>query len=194
MSDTTTKTTELTSQYCAQVAGDLERNLAEQARVTGEVEALQAQLVGLQHDHSILVNIQQALDLAATPAAPAAEPVAAVPSPRKKASGSAEEAKGKAADVTTSKTRSSSSPTLVALVREYLASLSEPRSAAEIATALGQRHPERTVKATVVRTTLEGLVARNLARRSKQGKSVFYVTADLSEGAVASEQSDGQSD
>ncbi|MFK4070865.1 hypothetical protein [Streptomyces sp. NPDC029674] len=74
-------------------------------------------------------------------------------------------------------------PTLVELIRGHLAEQSEPRSAAEIATALGQAHPERSVKTTVVRTTLEGLVAKSQAQRSKQGSSVFYTA-----GAAVSEQ------
>ncbi|MFH8612617.1 hypothetical protein ACH4D5_34585 [Streptomyces sp. NPDC018029] len=68
-------------------------------------------------------------------------------------------------------------PTLVELIRGHLAEQSEPRSAAEIATALGQAHPQRSVKTTVVRTTLEGLVAKSQAQRSKQGSSVFYTAA-----------------
>src|SRR5690606_24980430 len=59
-------------------------------------------------------------------------------------------------------------PRLVDLVRGHLAEQGEPRSAAEIAEALGAAHPGRAVKTTVVRSTLEGLVARNRARRSKQ--------------------------
>ncbi|MGW2620129.1 hypothetical protein [Streptomyces sp. NPDC001500] len=77
-----------------------------------------------------------------------------------------------------------SGPTLVDLVRDHLARQSEPRSAAEIATALGETHPERTVKTTVVRTTLEGLVAKTQAQRTKQGSSVFYTAADASEATA----------
>lgn len=84
-------------------------------------------------------------------------------------------------------TASSPSPTLVELVREHLEGQSEPRSAAKIAAALGQRHPEHNVKTTVVRTTLEGLVARNQAQRSKQGKSVFYTAPDAAAPAPAEE-------
>ncbi|MFG2577635.1 hypothetical protein [Streptomyces sp. NPDC048481] len=69
-------------------------------------------------------------------------------------------------------------PTLVDLVRAHLAQQREPRSAAEIATALGGTHPERTVRTTVVRTTLEGLVAKTQAQRTKQGSSVFYTAVD----------------
>ncbi|MFI5825241.1 hypothetical protein ACIA8I_40240 [Streptomyces rishiriensis] len=72
-------------------------------------------------------------------------------------------------------------PTLVELVRGHLAQQSEPRSAAEIATSLGETHPERSVKITVIRTTLEGLVAKAQAQRTKQGSSVFYTAADASE-------------
>ncbi|MEU6533927.1 hypothetical protein ABZ869_32610 [Streptomyces sp. NPDC046928] len=75
---------------------------------------------------------------------------------------------------------SASSPSLVELVRGHLAERQEPRSAAEVASALAERYPERGVKATVVRSTLEGLVARNQAHRSKQGRSVFYTVPDAS--------------
>src|SRR5689334_18456041 len=63
MSETNVVTTELTTQYGAQVASDLERNLKEQDRVREEIEALQEQLTALQHDQTILVNVQQALGL-----------------------------------------------------------------------------------------------------------------------------------
>ena len=191
MSETTAETTELTSQYSAQVAGDLERNLKEQERLSGEIEALQAQLTSLRHDHTVLVNIQQALGVSS---APAVEPAAAVPAPRKKATAKgtnkrtktekpAAPAPKRAGNKAAAKTPASSpaTPTLVELVREHLAGLSEPRSAAEIATALGEQHPERTVKTTVVRTTLEGLVARNQAQRTKQGRSIFYTTPQTTE-------------
>lgn len=78
-------------------------------------------------------------------------------------------------------------PTLVTLVRDYLGQQSEPRSAAEIAAALSERLPDRTVKANVVRTTVEGLVAKGAAHRTKQGSSVFYVAADDTAGRPAEE-------
>ncbi|CAL9337766.1 hypothetical protein SUDANB1_00197 [Streptomyces sp. enrichment culture] len=77
-------------------------------------------------------------------------------------------------------------PTLVELIRRHLAEQKEPRSAAEISTALGDAHPHRGIAAKVVRVTLEGLVAKSQAERSKQGRSVFY-TAPASEPAAASE-------
>ncbi|MEU6478151.1 hypothetical protein ABZ858_14895 [Streptomyces sp. NPDC047017] len=83
-------------------------------------------------------------------------------------------------------------PTLVEIVREHLAAQKEPRSAAEIATELGRQHPDRSVKTTVVRTTLEGLVAKNQAQRSKQGTSVFYTAHEAAEAAPAAEQKQDQ--
>ncbi|MGW4108707.1 hypothetical protein ACWEGV_37995, partial [Streptomyces sp. NPDC004976] len=72
MSENATAATDLTSQYTAQVAGDLDRNVKEQERVTAEIASLQEQLTVLQHDHTILVNMQQALGLVAGPAESAA--------------------------------------------------------------------------------------------------------------------------
>ncbi|MFG2789522.1 hypothetical protein [Streptomyces sp. NPDC048419] len=207
MSETPTTTTELTSQYSTQVADDLERNLKEQARLSGEIEALQEQLAAVRHDNTVLVSIQQALGVS-TP--PATEPVATVPAPRKRRQPAAK-APGKAADQgagkrtkaekapaparrrtgkkTAAKTpaTSSAAPTLVDLVREHLAGQNEPRSAAEITTALGQQHPERNAKTTVVRTTLEGLVAKSQAQRTKQGTSVFYTAPETAGSATQDE-------
>ncbi|MEU0428313.1 hypothetical protein ABZ235_32875 [Streptomyces canus] len=204
MSETAPGTTELTSQYSTQVAGDLEINLKEQERLSGEIEALQGQLAALRDDHAVLLNMQQILGTPATAGSPATPPGAAVPAPRKKAAapdkrtgtrkstapaGKRTEKKA-AAKASTER----SGPTLVDLVREYLADTREPRSAAEISTELGRQHPERTIKATVVRTTLEGLVARNQAQRTKQGTSVFYTSPDASEPAAQTEESPQQAD
>ncbi|MGW1365218.1 hypothetical protein ACWCQP_48725 [Streptomyces chartreusis] len=194
MSETATEGTELASQYASQVSGDLERNLKEQDRIRGEIESFQAQLAALQQDQSVLTNIQQALGVPTTPAGPAAEPAAAVPAPRKKA-GAAKQAKAKKSAATAqarsggekgakAATEPSSSPTLVKLVRSHLGGQSEPRSAAEISTALGQQYPERTIKTTVVRTTLEGLVARRQAQRAKQGSSVYYTAPEAADASA----------
>ncbi|MFE1045823.1 hypothetical protein ACFW5S_08195 [Streptomyces olivaceus] len=266
MSESTTQSaTELASQYSTRVTDDLERNVKEQERVSTEITVLQQQLAALQHDHALLVNMQQALGITSPPAQSVTAPKspdegATVPAPRdgaptgtaagkrsrsRKAASSAKRpstpkpsagkaatkkpAAGKAskpAATTTAKAtaktagpaaesdartsgkttgkpakpavkntrapkaartaakpaartaQASDRPTLVELVRHHLAGQSEPRSAAEVTTALGETHPERTVKTTVVRTTLEGLVARNQAQRSKQGTSVYYTVAD----------------
>ncbi|MDN3026188.1 hypothetical protein [Streptomyces sp. S.PB5] len=204
MPQNTFPSTELTSQYTAQVASDLERNAKEQQRIEAEIAALQEQLLALQHDHSVLVNMQKALSATdapteAAPAAPSPED-AAVPSPRHetpakpatgkrsrtKKAGTEQDSKSpkktaaKSATKTATKTAAAKTakPTLVELIRGHLTEQTEPRSAAEVATALGQTHPERNIKTTVVRTTLEGLVAKSQAQRAKQGSSVFYTAAD----------------
>ncbi|MFE0510041.1 hypothetical protein [Streptomyces sp. NPDC058964] len=220
MSESTIPVTELASQYIAQVTNDLERNVKEQERIGAEIIALQEQLAVLQHDHSVLANMQQALGVPAAPAAPAeAEPVpdsAVVPAPRQKTTAeppppnpprtpksappgrpaaTRKQSAKKPADK--AEAAPSSQPTLVELVRRHLSEQSEPRSAAEVTAALGQAHPDRNVKTTVVRTTLEGLVAKNQAHRSKQGTSVYYTAADTSaparagEPAASSESTDG---
>lgn len=198
MPDTTFTSTELTSQYAAQVASDLERNAKEQDRIGAEIAALQEQLVALQHDHTVLVNMQKALGTLGVPTDTTSSPeAAAVPAPRDEApakSTTAKRSRAKKADAepsgkkprkstakatakTTAKT-ATAKPTLVELIRDHLTQQREPRSAAEVATALGQAHPDRGIKTTVVRTTLEGLVAKSQAQRAKQGSSVFYTATD----------------
>ncbi|MDW8803455.1 hypothetical protein P1P68_01170 [Streptomyces scabiei] len=78
-------------------------------------------------------------------------------------------------------------PTLVELIRLHLTEQSEPRSAAEVAAALTQAHPDRRIQTNVVRTTLEGLVAKSNAQRSRQGSSVYYTAPDAPEAAVPSQ-------
>ncbi|MFL5995924.1 MAG: hypothetical protein ACJ736_16745 [Streptomyces sp.] len=200
MSESLTDTTGLTHQYSTQVAADLETNLKEQERINEDIAALQQQLAALQQDHSVLVNIQQALGVTRTTkeSAPSAK-TATVPSARQKAK-TAPRSKQTAQKTTAQKTtarktttaqerttaRKSSAksetktaqPTLVELIRHHLTEQAEPRSAAEISTALGQAHPERDIKTKVVRVTLEGLVARSQAQRTKQGSSVFYTAPE----------------
>lgn len=195
MSETST-TTEVASQYAAQVAADMERNAKEQERIGAEVAALQEQLTALQHDHNVLVSIQQAL-AGATPVSATESTV--VPSPRKKAA--AEPARGKRARPKKTATKKalatnvapktaaakSSAPTLVELVRRHLTSQNEPQSAAEVSAALNQAHPERAARTTVVRNTLEGLVAKQQAQRNKQGSSVYYTAISAQEPSAAPE-------
>ncbi|MFF4730620.1 hypothetical protein ACFY3M_35910 [Streptomyces mirabilis] len=199
--------TELTSQYIAQVTGDLERNAKEQERVGAEIEALQEQLRALRHDHTVLVNMQDALG--GPGSAPEAE-TAAAPSVPHQVSAEPKQSKGKKAAATGAKKTASkkpaaktssvkastaaAKPTLVELIRAHLEKQNEPRSAAEITTALTEAHPDRSVKTTVVRTTLEGLVAKSHAHRTKQGSSVFYTTAVTSEPAPAEPQQETVSD
>ncbi|WP_180685599.1 hypothetical protein [Streptomyces gossypiisoli] len=198
MSESTTTTTELTSHYIAQVTGDLERNLKEQERIGAEITALQEQLAALQQDHTVLVNMQQALGIPEAPAEPAVTPEStAVPSPReeagprdkrrtrKTATAQGRTTARKSAAQKPAASTKTAQPTLVELIRRHLAEQSEPRSAAEISTALGQAHPERDIKTKVVRVTLEGLVAKSQARRTKQGSSVYYTAPDAPEATTA---------
>ncbi|MGW1803397.1 BlaI/MecI/CopY family transcriptional regulator [Streptomyces sp. NPDC001984] len=218
MSESTTATTGLTSQYAAQVTSDLEHNAKEQERISADIAALQEQLAALQHDHAVLVNVQQVLGgVSPTSIQPAATPDSStVPAPRKKTSGehgagkrtrakktddtqdraaaknsaSKKTAAGKkpAGDITAVK---ATRPTLVELIRSHLTEQSDPRSAAEVASALDTAHPERGIKTTVVRTTLENLVAKNQAQRTKQGSSVYYTAPNTAE-QTASHAKDGQ--
>ncbi|MFI6441760.1 hypothetical protein [Streptomyces sp. NPDC050759] len=200
MSESTTDTTGLTHQYSTQVAADLETNLKEQERISGDIAALQQQLAALQHDHSVLVNIQQALGVTHSTKEPTpSTETATVPSPRKKAK-SAPRSKQTARKTTAPQQRTTAKkstaksetnaaqPTLVGLIRSHLREQDEPRSAAEISTALGQAHPERDIKTKVVRVTLEGLVARSQAQRTKQGSSVFYTAPETETTPPAEEQ------
>ncbi|WP_406466438.1 hypothetical protein [Streptomyces sp. NBC_01594] len=206
MSEIQAHATGLTSQYIAQVTGDLERNVKEQERISAEIEALQEQLGALQHDHSVLVSMQEALgganaageaDTTAAPTVPrqaTAEPRQSTP--KKAAATNAKTtaskkspAKASSAKVSSTKApKTDSKPTLVNLIRGHLEQQNEPRSATEISAAITQAHPDRGVKTTVVRTTLEGLVAKSQAQRTKQGSSVFYTATAASETAAAEPQ------
>ncbi|MGW7212110.1 hypothetical protein [Streptomyces collinus] len=137
---------------------------------------------------------QKARKSTATPAKNAArKPAAGKPAAAKPATGKPAAEKPAVAKPAAKKPAAKSTdsakapePTLVELIRRHLAEQKEPRSAAEISTALGEAHPHRGIAAKVVRVTLEGLVAKSQAERSKQGRSVFY-TAPASEPAAASE-------
>lgn len=188
MSENTTASTStgLTSQYTAQVTNDLERNLKEQERVSGEIGALQQQLAALQHDHTVLVNMQQALGITPLPAEPTT-PEQAVLAPRKKAAAPPEKttaaprwerARKPAKTTTGSAVSPAVQPSLIELIRQHLAAQNEPRSTVEITAALDQAHPDRGIKNTVVRTSIETLVARGQAQRTKQGRSVYYTAPD----------------
>jgi hypothetical protein len=204
----------LTSQYAAQVTGDLESNVKEQDRVSAEIAGLQEQLAALQSDHLVLVNVQQVLGVSSPPIQPSVAPDSTtVPAPRTKAAtdtGAGKRTRAKKADAAPSRTTAekpggkkpvdkaagvkTAQPTLVELVRRYLTGLSEPRSAADVTTALATAHPERGIKATVVRTTLENLVAKNHAHRAKQGASVYYTAPNTAEQTATPDPDEAQSE
>ncbi|CAM5698711.1 Regulatory protein OS=Streptomyces alboniger OX=132473 GN=CP975_01000 PE=4 SV=1 [Streptomyces alboniger] len=203
-------------QYAAQVASDLEANRKEQERIGAEVAALTEQLQVLENDHSLLVNMQQALGANGTGGAPAgtakkeSSRAKAAPksqqsakktsTPRKKKSAATPPAKpaGKSTIKATTKSTAAKAtpkvpaartpePTLGELIRDHLAKQSEPRSSAEIASALTEAHPDRTIKTTVVRTTVEKLVAKSQVQRTRQGSSVFYSATTPSEKSAPSQ-------
>ncbi|MER5377085.1 hypothetical protein [Streptomyces sp. NPDC002553] len=113
-------------------------------------------------------------------------------SAKSRAAAGGKAASAKPAGKSAAAAKTAQQPTLVDLVRRHLGEQSEPRSAAEVTTALAQAHPERSVKTTVIRTTLEGLVARNHAHRSKQGTSVFYTATDAPEASGSSQKDAAQ--
>jgi hypothetical protein len=288
VSETQLEAAGVKEQYAAQVAADLERNSAEQARIGAEAAALADQLRVLRRDHALLLSIQQALydengggrtqqegtsqrpedDAAQVPqprtaitepafpapeigtkpkpktrartkpapkSTPKTEPrtkaetkpapksapeptAASKPAPKSQPEPTAAPKTGaepkttaasKAGAVAAEAPRKSGSdtrarkdgkagasarkggkavePSLVTLVREYVRAHPEPRSAAEITTALSQAHTDRTIKPTVVRTTAEGLVARGQVQRVKQGTSVFYTAPGSGPAAAAAD-------
>lgn len=212
MSDTVVAKNGVTSQYLARVTEDLEQNLQEQERLGAEIAVLQSQLADLEADRTVLLSLQDALGAASAPVAPAAGPApaptaadeddATAPGPTEEAQPKKTRAKKARAEKPTAAPRKTAAkreatpaksaeprqPSLVSLARDFLTSQTEPRSAAEIAEALGQQHPDRNIKTTVVRTTLEGLVAKNLAQRNKQGSSVFYTAPDPTEASADNSQ------
>jgi predicted transcriptional regulator len=220
MQDNVSDPTDLKTQYAAQVATDLENNTKKQERIGADIAELQQQLGELQRDHALLLTMQRALAAEPTTAAPAAAPGDTVVSkarlprartpkdadrnPRgvKRAKRTAEGSQPKGSQVASAATepakgrgarrRASGEPTLREVVSRLLANHREPRSAAEITTALAGSYPEREVSPTVVRNTLEALVAKGQAHRSKQQKSVFYsAVSGASAGASGADRNVG---
>ena len=146
------------AQYLSQVATDLKRITLDQDRLRAQIEELQQQVAELEHDRGALMEVQRTLS------APQAVP-------GKGAGTEAGEGAG-----------GGGRQTLRDLVEGYLGSLREPASAAEVAGELARRHPDRGVQIAVVRNTLEGLVAKGLALRSKDRRLVFYRAVVLGRG------------
>ncbi|MFI6340805.1 hypothetical protein [Streptomyces sp. NPDC050535] len=195
MAESTPEATNLKAQYTAQVTADLERNAKEQEHVGAEIAALQEQLDALRHDQDLLANVRQALDgkgAAATPeggsvAAAAAtlppQQTSAAPGARRQRKTATKSRKVTAAGNATAPS-AVRAPTLGELIRNHLLQQPEPRSAAEVTTALAEAHTERNANGKVVRMALEGLVAKGHVHRTKQKKSVFYSVADGASAAT----------
>ncbi|WP_089101640.1 hypothetical protein [Streptomyces hyaluromycini] len=181
--------TELASEYSARIAQDLELNTAEQDRLATEIAALEERLRAVRENRVVLERLQQALTPQATASVPGAAGAAGI---------------AEAADVTDAveaavphqrtepaphradsaqPSPAGPKPSLVEAVHTYLAEQREPRSATDVAEAIRAGQPGRTIKTTVIRTTLENLVARNRVRRTKQGRAVFYTLSAPEAGA-----------
>ncbi|MGW1287728.1 hypothetical protein ACWDBD_34930 [Streptomyces sp. NPDC001118] len=202
MAENLDETASLGPVYAARLAEDLKRNAEEQERLASEVAALQEKMATLRHNQALLVNMQQALghteqsDESATAgsAETASVPRQATPTTQagkvqtgraKKSTAGAKTAPA-ARSAQPAKQGEDQGPTLRDLVVTHLSHEGEPRSAIDVAGALSKEHPERGIKITVVRSTLEAMVAKGHVRRSKRGKSVFY-TADAVRSASTSQ-------
>ncbi|MGW7541142.1 hypothetical protein ACWGKQ_08480 [Streptomyces sp. NPDC054770] len=179
--------TELASEYSARIAQDLELNAAQQDRLATEIAALEEQLRAVRDDRVVLERLQQALTPQATASAPAS-----VSAPGTADSDAVEAAVPHQRTEPAQRRRDSAKPapaeprpSLVEAVHDYLARQSEPRSATEVAEAIRAGQPGRTIKTTVIRTTLENLVARNRAQRTRQGRAVFYTATPAAPDAEA---------
>ncbi|GHI02067.1 hypothetical protein AQI88_17965, partial [Streptomyces cellostaticus] len=196
MAENQDETTSLRPLYAARLAEDLKRNAEEQERLSSEAAAIQEKLETLRHDQALLVTMQQALagaegvgEVTSAGTAKASLPHQAAPVPQtgkvrtSRARKTTSATKAAPAARSTHALKGGDGPTLRDLVVSHLSREGEPRSALEVTDALIGAHPDRGIKLTVVRSTLEAMVAKGHVRRSKQGKSVFY-TADPAAAAA----------
>lgn len=157
--------------YAARLAEDLERNALEQERLVSEVAALQERLETLRGNQVLLVNMQQALGEVEGSGGTLSQ---AGPSKVDRIEQSTSERAVSPAVSAVVAPGGRSTPTLRDLVVGYLSEQGRPCSALVVTDALSDAHRDRGIKITVVRSTLEAMVAKGQVRRSKQGKSVFY--------------------
>ncbi|MEU0134549.1 hypothetical protein ABZ172_11010 [Streptomyces sp. NPDC006296] len=201
-----TPTSGISADYAQRIEDDLAANRSEQDRARAELTRLQDEIAQLEEGERILVRMQDVLGDAVKSASRAGKgrrAPASVPAARSAGGGAAAKKRGSTpksgaragqrsdAGRTASSRKVSSKgtggPTWRELVTSYLAGQREPKSAAEVAAALTEAHPQRSPQVTVVRNTLEQGVAHGLLERSKQGRSVYYspVSApDLDTAAV----------
>ncbi|MFE4692718.1 hypothetical protein ACFRH6_22045 [Streptomyces sp. NPDC056749] len=205
-----TPTSGISADYAQRITDDLAANRSEQDRARAELTRLQDELIQLEEGEQILVKMQEVLGTSEKPAPrknKARKASVSVPAARRAKSGTAAgkaastpksraRAGEKASNVKTTASRTAApkgaaEPTWRELVTGYLADQREPKSAAEVAAALTEAHPQRTTQVTVVRNTLEQGVAHGLLERSKQGRSVYYSpvsAADLETAAGTPEK------
>ncbi|WP_274036519.1 hypothetical protein [Streptomyces sp. MMBL 11-1] len=171
----------VTDDYAQRVTKDLAENRGEQERVRAELARLQSELDELEKSEVLLTKMQEVLGGAPKPPTTkkGKSTVVAVPAARSQSGKSARKAQTsgrKAGAQKGTSPRKSGEPTWLDRTTAYLAGQSEPKSAAEVTSALAEAHPERTVPDAVVRNSLEQGVAQGRVERSKQGRSVFYTS------------------
>ncbi|MER5438233.1 hypothetical protein [Streptomyces sp. NPDC002790] len=221
MSDTTSQT-ELKSRYADRIRDDIAQNEGELKRISEEISSLQAELGTLEENRTLLESMLNSLGTGALPTLPAPaaekavgkaagklprqksrETTTAKPAQAKKAAAgapakAAKQAKPAKAAATTkpaAPAAEKSEPqgsTLVELIVSQLDADTSPRSAAEITSTLQKTHPKREFSTKVVRNTLEALVAKARAERTRQQRSVFYVAVP-GPGASAKGATDSKS-
>lgn len=176
VSDSAVQTDDVAAEYVARVERDLADNAEEQERIGREIEAMRQRLDRLRRNHAVLMGVRSALIReGGQETAQAASPVPADSSaPTQGTTIGEHDASGRAATRGPRGGVEGAKPTLVDLVCSHLSGQSEPRSAVEVTEDIARSHPDRQAKITVVRATLESLVAQGRVRRSKQGRSVFY--------------------
>lgn len=186
MSDTSPEV-EVTAQYITQVTTDLANNNQEQEQIGAEIKSLQQKLSALKRDQTVLLQVREALGSLTDHPTGTESPVSAVLAARtaQVPTTSADDATGTATETPKPvpaardnhrKPNPTAQPTLVELVREYLAMQNDGVPASDVVAALTAAHPDRRILPTVIRTTLENLVAKSNAVRTKRGSSVFYST------------------
>ncbi|MFC9941454.1 hypothetical protein [Streptomyces pratensis] len=196
-------TSGISADYAQRIADDLAANRSEQDGARAELTRLQDELIRLEEGEQILVKMQEVLGSTGKPVARKGgnrKAAASVPAARR-AKGKTSGQKGREGAKTRTRPEQKASaskaaspkeagePTWRELVAGYLVDQREPKSAAEVTTALVEAHPQRPAQVTVVRNTLEHGVAQGLLERSKQGRSVYYSPVPAAKGAEVTEPS-----
>ena len=195
----------LPADYEARIAADLESNREGHQRVTQQMAELAAELKTLEQNRDILLSMQGVFK-GKDSAKGAAEPTkadgpsktkarkkttATVPAVRKahaSKTGAGSKGPGKRAQGADG-SAGPREPSLVQLVRKDLSG--EPRTAAEVQQAVSAQHPDRSISVNATRTSLEALVAKGTAQRSRQGRAVFYsLPATETESVSSAHESD----
>ncbi|MFD5734469.1 hypothetical protein ACFWIY_16750 [Streptomyces sioyaensis] len=180
------------SEFAAQVAAKLERitlEIDELQKLRAKLEDIQLHLGTQASEEPVAPQPAEADAEVAPPVtvpaarrsdatAPKAKPAKKAPTkaarsakkpPAKVAGGTKKTRKATTARVKARQKNSTRADRVLALLDE------QPRTVAEMTKLLTQEHPDHGAPETAVRNTLEtSLVAKGLAHRSKQGRSVFY--------------------